>query len=100
MEFFVDGMPAGSYASEGQQRTLALSLKLGQARRFGAEGVAPLLLIDDIFGELDPTRRNALLRALPVDAQKLVSATSMQWRNEAGGGTFWTLADRKLSKVD
>ena len=37
----------------------------------------PVYLLDDIFGELDPARRNALMAALPADAQKLVTTTSV-----------------------
>jgi len=36
-------------------------------------------LIDDIFGELDHSRRNALLAHLPSDSQKLVTATALDW---------------------
>lgn len=90
----VDGMAAAHYASEGQQRTIALALKIAQARIFAAEGgPLPLLLIDDIFGELDPARRNQLLQALPRDAQKLVTATSMAWRDAAIDGPVYELAD-------
>ena len=89
----VDGMPAAQYASEGQQRTIALALKIAQARVFAAEGGAlPLLLIDDIFGELDPPRRNRLLRSLPADAQKLVTATSMTWQEEQTSGPVYVLS--------
>jgi DNA replication and repair protein RecF len=77
----VQGMPAAQFGSEGQQRTIALALKLAQARIFAEEtGTGPLLLIDDIFGELDATRRNALLAHLPHDSQKLVTATTLDWR--------------------
>lgn len=94
----VDGMAASQYASEGQQRTIALALKIGQARVFAAEEeTQPLLLIDDIFGELDPVRRNRLLRALPVDAQKLVTATSMSWREEPCDGPVFALTSGVLS---
>ncbi|WP_075087046.1 hypothetical protein [Verrucomicrobium spinosum] len=56
----IHGRPAGAFASEGQQRTLCLALKLAQARVLEeAQGEPPLLLIDDIFGELDKTRRQA-----------------------------------------
>ncbi len=77
----VEGLPAAQFASEGQQRTIALALKLAQARIFAEEtGAGPLLLIDDIFGELDAARRNALLAHLPGDSQKLVTATALDWR--------------------
>ena len=89
----VDGMPAAQYASEGQQRTIALALKIAQARVFAADaGSLPLLLIDDIFGELDPPRRNRLLRAFPADAQKLVTATSMTWQEEQLDGPVYELS--------
>jgi DNA replication and repair protein RecF len=60
------------------------------------EGEPPLLLLDDIFGELDPVRRNALLVHLPPDAQKLVTATTTQWREEAIDGPVFELRDRQL----
>ena len=97
IELIVEGKKAQQYASEGQQRTLALALKIAQARMFAVEeGAPPLLLIDDIFGELDPIRRNALLRHLPADAQKVVTATTMQWRESDAGGPVFELRDRQL----
>ena len=39
----------------------------------------PVLLLDDIFGELDPARRNALLAILPAPAQKLITTTHLDW---------------------
>ena len=60
------GMPAADFASEGQQRTIALALKLAQGRLLADHGgKAPIYLMDDIFGELDPGRRNALMSHLP-----------------------------------
>ncbi len=76
----LQGMAAGSYASEGQQRTIALAMKVAQARVLAeALGQWPVLLLDDIFGELDPERRHRLLEALPVEAQKLATTTSLAW---------------------
>lgn len=80
----IDDRPAAQYASEGQQRTIALSLKLAQATLLEAlRETAPLLLLDDIFGELDPHRRNALLTALPQDSQRLITTTHLDWMNES-----------------
>ncbi len=76
----LDALPAGTYASEGQQRTIALALKLAQATLLHeARGQPPILLLDDIFGELDPHRRNALLAALPSGSQKLITTTHLGW---------------------
>jgi DNA replication and repair protein RecF len=98
IELIVEGKTAQQYASEGQQRTVALALKIAQARMFQVEeGTPPLLLLDDVFGELDPVRRNALLAHLPDDAQKLVTATSMQWQERETDGPVYELRDRTLS---
>ncbi len=79
----VNGLDACEFASEGQQRTLALSLKLAQGSLLQARsGVPPVYLLDDIFGELDGTRRNALMNALPADAQKWITTTTLDWLKE------------------
>ena len=84
VRFFLNDRPADD-ASEGQQRTLVLALKLGAARLLERHfGISALLLFDDIFGELDPTRRNALLNALPADAQRIVTTTHLDWMADAG----------------
>jgi DNA replication and repair protein RecF len=70
-------------ASEGQQRTVALALKLAQAKLIEQDtGLSPILLIDDIFGELDPRRRNALIRHLPPGGQCFITTTHLDWLTE------------------
>ncbi len=100
IQILVEAKGANQYASEGQQRTVALALKIAQSRIFMKEdGTPPLLMIDDIFGELDPERRNSLLKHLPVEAQKLVTATSMQWREEGCDGPVWGLKEGRLKRA-
>jgi DNA replication and repair protein RecF len=96
----LDGQPAASFGSEGQQRTLALALKLAQAGFL--ESIwhrPPILLLDDIFGELDLARRNALLVALPAGAQLLVTTTHLTWLEGPAPGPVWRLAERRLEPV-
>jgi DNA replication and repair protein RecF len=77
------GMPAADFASEGQQRTIALALKLAQGGLLESQGgTAPVYLMDDIFGELDPGRRNALMAHLPPHAQKWITTTHLDWFRE------------------
>lgn len=77
------GMPAADFASEGQQRTVALALKLAQGKLLESRGgKAPIYLMDDIFGELDPGRRNALMNHLPPHAQKWITTTHLDWLKE------------------
>lgn len=84
VELCINGAPAAAYASEGQQRTFAIALILAQASLLSAEtGQAPVLLIDDIFGELDPARRQALLNTLPADSQTFITTTHLNWLGES-----------------
>ena len=79
IELLLDGRRS-QFASEGQQRSMAIALKLGQARLIEARsGGPPLLLMDDIFGELDLARRNALLGHLPGESQRLITTTHLDW---------------------
>ena len=94
------GQPAGSYASEGQQRTLALSLRLAQAGLLDAVwNTPPVLLLDDTFGELDPHRRNALVAALPAGAQQFIATTRLDWLRGEAPGPVWRVGDRRLESV-
>ena len=76
----LNDLDATTFASEGQQRSFALSLKLAQAHVLEqARGEAPLMLIDDVFGELDAYRRRALLGCLPNGTQKIITTTTLDW---------------------
>lgn len=67
--------PARTHASQGEQRSLALALRLAADAVVRAAGVAePLLLLDDVFSELDPGRAEALLDALPAGQRLLTTA--------------------------
>jgi DNA replication and repair protein RecF len=99
IEILLEGRHAASFASEGQQRSAALAMKLGQARRLEkAVETPPLFLIDDIFGELDPVRRNNLLAALPFTAQKFVTATTLQWLEFASTAVEFRLKDGTITR--
>ncbi len=71
----VNGLPARTHASQGEQRTLALALRLA-GHRLVAErtGSPPVLVLDDVLSELDPTRSDALLRHLPPGQVILTTA--------------------------
>jgi DNA replication and repair protein RecF len=74
--FTLQERPAKDFASEGQQRALVLSLRLAQAAWFRARsGEAPVLLADDVLGELDPARRERFWAAVPEDCQLMATGT-------------------------
>lgn len=79
----INARSVASFCSEGQQRTFCLALKLAQARVLHeGRGEPPLLLMDDIFGELDKVRRAALLSYLPKHTQKIITTTFMDWAQD------------------
>jgi DNA replication and repair protein RecF len=75
LELFIDGMPARTHSSQGEQRTLALALRLAAHRLVTDKaGSAPVLVLDDVLSELDPARCEALLRHLPAGQVVLTTA--------------------------
>ena len=70
--------PARTHASQGEQRSFALALRLAADAVVRASGVAePILLLDDVFSELDPHRAAALLDALPKGQRLLTAAAGL-----------------------
>ncbi len=85
----LNGRGAAEFGSEGQQRTMALALKLGQGDLLEREReIAPVYLIDDVFGELDTGRRNALMEYLPEKSQQLITTTSVAWLGQESPPLF------------
>ena len=80
---------AAQFGSEGQKRTLAIALKMAQAEFLtGRHGSAPILLIDDVMGELDVKRRSGLLplldQARRTSVQVFMTCTEENWPAELG----------------
>lgn len=72
----IAGKDAKLYASEGQQRSAVLALRLGEFEMQKSEsGVEPVILCDDVLGELDATRRAAFWECVPEGAQVVASST-------------------------
>jgi len=89
LELLLDDRSAAQFGSEGQKRTLAIALKMAQAEYLtGLLGAPPVLLIDDIMGELDEKRRSGLLplldRAHQSRGQVFMTATAENWPAELG----------------
>lgn len=79
--FKIDGLDCRTYASQGQQRTVALVLKLSLMEVIKKEtGEYPILLLDDVLSELDSSRQNRLL-ALCSNYQTLITCTNLVQTN-------------------
>jgi DNA replication and repair protein RecF len=78
VELQIGGLPARTHASQGEQRSLALALRLASHRVLTEiTGSPPVLLLDDVFSELDPDRSDALLADLPTGQTVLTSASGL-----------------------
>ena len=74
----INGLDARYQASQGEQRTLALALRLAGHEVVAAlTGTTPVLLLDDVFSELDASRASALVRNLPAGQTLLTTAASV-----------------------
>ncbi len=75
LEWSLDRLPARTHASQGNQRCLSLALRLALHETMTeAGGEPPLLLLDDVFSELDATRQAQLLELLPAGQVLLATA--------------------------
>ena len=82
IEFFIDGQNAKSFASQGQQRTAVISLKMAQAEIIkNQSGEYPIFLFDDIMSELDSERRGYIAKEIK-NSQVLITSTDRY----SGGG--------------
>jgi DNA replication and repair protein RecF len=86
---FLNDRSAGQFGSEGQKRSLAIALKMAQADYLtDLHGAPPVLLIDDVMGELDVHRRSGLLplleRTRHASGQVFMTCTEENWPHELG----------------
>jgi DNA replication and repair protein RecF len=89
LQLLLNDRSAAQFGSEGQKRTLAIALKMAQAEYLtGIHGSAPVLLIDDVMGELDAKRRAGFLplleRTRETSGQVFMTATEENWPGELG----------------
>lgn len=76
LEISIDGQPARSFGSQGQQKTAVLAMKLAEVELVrGRTGEVPLLMLDEVLAELDPQRARRLFESIPADTQVLATTT-------------------------
>jgi DNA replication and repair protein RecF len=88
--FLLEDSDSRTHGSQGEQRTMALAVKLAAHRLIAdATDTPPLLILDDVFSELDPRRSSALAKSLPGDTQTLISSARPD--EVPLGGVVWTV---------
>jgi DNA replication and repair protein RecF len=83
IQFFLDGLPADAYGSQGQQRSIVLALKLTELKCLTAKlQEPPILLLDDVMAELDPDRQRLLVEHIHPESQVFITTThpSSSWQ--------------------
>ncbi|MBP3620071.1 MAG: DNA replication/repair protein RecF [Clostridia bacterium] len=92
IDIFLNGVEVKLFGSQGQQRTVALALKLAELENmFNINGEYPILLLDDVFSELDIDRQTRLLKFVDR-TQTFITCTDEKKLN----GTLFTIKDGKI----
>ena len=98
--FFINGKSAKAFASQGQQRTIVLALKLAQKELFLEEtDEEPVLLLDDITGELDILRREYLFSNIK-DSQVFITCTDTDRIDKADGAKYFKIENGTVCSED
>ncbi len=102
IEFYINGKDAKKYGSQGQQRTIALSLKLAEiriARQLLDE--SPVLLLDDVLSELDLDRQRFLVNEID-DVQLFITSAELNDEviRDLRGGTLFRIEEGTVTRVD
>ncbi len=84
ISFFINNNDSKKYASQGQQRTIVLSLKLAELELIKNKiNTNAILLLDDVLAELDDLRQNYLLNAIGTETQTIItSVDTLHFKNE------------------
>lgn len=94
------GREVGAHASRGQQRTIILAMKLAETDLLGADGPRPIVLLDDVFSELDPDRSQRLSGLLAERGQVIVTTADPGTLEGARrrDAAVWRIVDGRLER--
>lgn len=83
LKFYINGKNLNSYGSQGQQRAAVLTFKLSLIELYKKiKNKTPILLLDDVFSELDKNKKNNLLKYIKNDIQTIITTTELDNINE------------------
>lgn len=83
IQFRIDGMDANAYASQGQQRSIVLAVKMAEVRLIQEMlDQKPILLLDDVMSELDAARRAAMVEKLLPETQTFITTANLDYFDE------------------
>lgn len=89
ISFYINGKPAKDYASQGQIRSIAIALRLAQAKMFEEKwGESPVIILDDVLSELDEERRGFILSHI-VKSQVFITGCNKNDFEQLSEGKYW-----------
>lgn len=94
--FLLDGMPAREYASNGEMWTMALALKMALFKTLGSDN-PPILILDDVFSQLDATRRKQIVDFASRQEQVIITVAA---ESDVPQGIEATMIDVRQVKED
>ena len=103
LEFYINDLDAKMYASQGQQRSIVLSLKLAEINYLKEKtGTYPVLLLDDVLSELDKNRQLKLLDAINENVQTFITTPSISDIKEdlLKKAKVFKIEDGNISEID
>lgn len=99
VEFRINGRRAKDYGSQGQIRSIAVALRLAQARMFGEKwGEEPVVILDDVLSELDEKRREFILRHI-VNSQVFITGCNDNDFGGIEGACRWKAEKGEFEKI-
>ena len=95
------GRDVATHASRGPQRTIILAMKLAETDLLGLDGPRPIVLLDDVFSELDPDRATRLAALLVDRGQVIVTTADRATLDSVVGGraATWRIVDGRLERA-
>lgn len=98
LEILINGRDSKIYASQGQQRTAMLAIRLASLEVAQAQtGEAPILLLDDVFSELDRRRRESLMEVVSGN-QVFITCTDMEGMKEFAGASYFSVEEATVRR--
>ncbi len=99
VSFFINDMPSKDYASQGQIRSIAVSLKLAEAKMiYEKSNDVPLIILDDVLSELDEYRRSFIINHID-NFQTFITSCNISDIEKLNGGSVWEVKKGNFFKL-
>lgn len=100
LEFFLGDKNLKEYGSQGQKRLAVLSMKLSEIEIFRQfKGTLPILLLDDVFSELDDIKRNNIIKYINEEIQVIITTTELKKVSKFKSYNIYKIKDGEIIKI-